>query len=70
MNATEGLFRKVLVFIGDLNRMEIRLDSLCKKAKSLGVEPEDLPESEKTIKRLKNDINRLHDKVDKKLDGV
>ena len=70
MSATEDLFREVLVYIGDVNRMELRLDALCKKAKELGVEPEDLPESEKTIKRLKYEANVLHDKVDGQLDGI
>ena len=69
MSVTEDLFKKVLVFVGDLNRMEIRLDRLRKEAKSLGVEIEDLPESEKTIERLKNEANVLHGNIDNKLDG-
>lgn len=69
MKAVEALFREVLVFLGDVNRMEIRLDALRKEAKKLGVEAEDLPESEKTINRLKKEANVLHDNVDGKIDG-
>ena len=69
MSVTEDLFKKVLVFVGDLNRMEIRLDALRKEATGLGVEVDDLPESEKTIVRLKNEAVNLHNKVDDKLDG-
>lgn len=68
MSELDDLFKKVLVFVGDINRMEIRLDGLRKEAKILGVEIEDLPESEKTITRLKVESNILHDKVDEKLD--
>ena len=70
MSVTEDLFKKVLVFIGDLNRFEIRLDCLRKEAKALGVEVDDLPESEKTIERLKNEANVLHDNINNNLDGV
>lgn len=69
MSATNDLFKKVLVFIGDLNRMDIRLDALRKEAKKLGVEIEDLPESGKTITRLKDEANVLHDGVNGNLDG-
>ena len=70
MSAVEDLFKKVLVFIGDLNRIETRLDALCKEAKKHGVKLEDAPESEKTIKRLKFEANVLHDKLDGQLDGI
>lgn len=70
MKEVEALFREVLVYIGDLNRMDIRLNTLTNKAKKLGVEIEDLPESKKTIKRLKYEANVLHDKVDGQLDGI
>ena len=70
MSATEDLFKKILVFIGDLNRMEIRLDDLRKESKNLGVELTDEPESAKTIERLKNEANVLHDKIDGQLDGI
>jgi uncharacterized protein involved in exopolysaccharide biosynthesis len=68
MSNVGDLFRKVLVFIGDLNRMEIRLDALQKKAKELGVEIEDAPESEKTINRLRQEANALHNHIDNELD--
>ena len=70
MSATEELFRKVLVYVGDLNRMEIRLSDLGKEAKNLGVELTDEPESENTIDRLKNEANVLHDKLNGQLDGI
>lgn len=69
MSQTGDLFKKVLVFIGDVNRMEIRLDRLRKEAEKLGIELEDIPPSEKTIERLKNEANVLHDKVNGRLDG-
>jgi len=67
----ESFFREILVFIGDVNRMEIKLDTLFKQAKAFGVDVdlEDLLESEKTINRLKNETNVLHDKVNGNLDG-
>ena len=70
MSATEDLFKRVLVFIGDLTRMEIRLNALRKEAERLGIELEDLPESEKTIVRLKDEAMNLHKHVDDKLDGA
>ncbi len=70
MSATEDLFKKVLVYIGDLNRMKIRLSDLRKDAKNLGVEIVDETESENTIKRLKYEANVLHDKLDGQLDGI
>ena len=68
--AIEDLFRKTLVYIGDLNRMETRLDALRNEAKKLEIEIEDLPKSEKTIDRLKNEANVLHNQIDTKLDGA
>lgn len=70
MSAAKDLFKKVLVFIGDMNRMDIRLDALRKEAEKLGIKIEDLPELEKTIKRLKNEANVLHDKLDGQLNGI
>ncbi len=70
MSATEDLFKKVLVFVGDLYRMGVRLDALRKEAKEHGIDLEDAPESEKTIKRLKNEANVLHDKLDGQLNGI
>lgn len=67
--ATEAelLFREVLVFVGDLNRMEIWLDRLQKKAKSLGIKVEDFPPSKKTIARAKEEVAKLHKATDDKL---
>ncbi len=70
MSATEELFRKVLVYVGDLYRMDVRLDDLRKEAKKLGIEIEDVPESQKTIDRLKYEANVLHDKLDGQLNGI
>ena len=65
----ELLLRKVLVFVGDVNRMDIRLSDLRKEAELLSIDLEDLPESEKTLCRLRREVNDLYNKVDKKLDG-
>ena len=70
MSAVEDLFKEVLVFVGDLNRMETHLDTLRKRAEKLGIKLEDIQPSEKTIKRLKNEANVLHDKLDGTLDGI
>ena len=69
MSATEDLFKKVLVYIGDLYRMDKRLDRLRKEAINLGIEIEDVPESQKTIDRLTYEANVLHNQIDTKLDG-
>ena len=69
MKNLEDLFKKLLVYLGDLHRMELRLSDFAKEAHLLGVDIEDLPEAEKTIKRLKKEANILHDKVNNKLDG-
>lgn len=65
----EDLFRRTLIFVGDLYRMDKRLDALRKEAKRLGVEINDLPESEKTFERLKNEANILHNGIDTSLNG-
>ena len=64
----ESLFREVLVYVGDLNRMDIRLSYLRNKAKELGVTVEDFPSCDKTIERLDHEANALHDGVDENLD--
>ena len=70
-NNLELFFRDILVFLGDVNRFEIRLSDLRKKAYELGVKTEELSadflESEKTIIRIKSEIDDLHDKTDNKL---
>ena len=67
----ELFFRKILVFLGDVNRMDIRLSDLRKEARQLGIKTKDLTEdfleSEKTIVRVKKEVNELHDKIDNKL---
>ena len=67
----ELFFRKILVYLGDLNRMEIRLSDLRKEASELGIDTEELnndfAESDKTLDRIKLEANALHDIVDDKL---
>ena len=68
----ENFFREILVFLGDANRLELRLSDLRKKARELGVDYDELSsdflESEKSIIRIKNEANDLHDKVDEILE--
>jgi len=67
----ELFFRKVLVYLGDVNRMDIRLSDLRKEARELGVDTEglnnDFSDSENTLNRIKTEVNVLHDAVDNKL---
>lgn len=67
----ELFFRKVLVYLGDVNRIDIRLSDLRKEARELGIDTDELntdfTEAEKTTKRLKTEANALHDIVDDKL---
>jgi hypothetical protein len=67
----ENFFREVLVFLGDVHRLEIRLSDMRKKARVLGVDYEELArdfsEADKTLARLKNEANVLHDEVDNEL---
>ena len=64
----ENFYREIVVFLGDVNRMEIRLSEMRKKARELCVNTEELAsdflESEKTIIRIKGEANELHDKTD------
>ena len=63
----ESLFREVLVYVGDLNRMDVRLSCLRNRAKELGVEVEDFPDCDKTLERLHHESDALHDGVDETL---
>lgn len=49
--------------------MDKRLDALRKETKRLGIELDDIPESEKTIDRLKQEANTLHNEIDTELNG-
>ena len=63
MEQKEELLRDIVVFIGDLNRMDKRLSELCNKAKELNIDINDLPESTKTLKRLRNEAYQIHSKI-------
>lgn len=69
MNEINDLLKKVLVFIGDINRMDIRMNTLREEAKKLGVNISDLEESEKTLCRQRKEANELYNCLDNKLDG-
>ena len=63
MEQKEELLRDIVVFIGDLNRMDKRLSELRNKAKELNIDINDLPESTKTLKRLRNEAYQIHSKI-------
>ena len=69
MNEINDLLKKVLVFIGDINRMDIRMNTLREEAKKLGVNISDLEESEKTLCQQRKEANEVYNCLDKKLDG-
>ena len=68
----ELFFRKILVYLGDVNRMDIRLSDLRKEASELGIDTKELntdfAESDKTLDRIKAEANALHDNVDNELE--